>query len=129
MTPLRRACSAAVITTLALMPSFASGREPLTAADLVLVPEPSLYSLTFNSYAFDKAATEAHYNEVFAGQTAADIVRLLEENDIFVRYKSPTRIGFSIDRVMLVFTYGASLNVDFEDGVFVKAEVFSFGAK
>ena len=129
MTTLRRVCWAALFTTAVLMPSFAPGREPLTAADLVLVPEPSLYGLMFNRYAFDKEGTEAHYNQVFSGRSAKDIVRLLEANDIFVRYKSPTRIGFSIDRVMLVFTYGASMNVDFEDGVFTKAEVFSFGAK
>lgn len=104
--------------------------KTMTRDDLILVPEPTLSQYLFGGYELDSAATEAHYNALFAGKSAADIVAFLESDGFNVLfYDDSDRIGIIVRRLVNFFYYTAKLDFFFEEGQFVEAKVGATGVK
>lgn len=114
---------------LAMLWTTPSRSEPLTPSDFTILPKPKIGAFITGNYVFDRAATEAHYDETFAGRTATDVVAWMDANDRNFRFNSPSQLSFLVKERVLVFNFTIGLNLDFKDGVFDKATVWTHGVK
>ena len=104
--------------------------EDMQSSDLILIPEPKLSRFVFGGYELDAAATVAHYNALFSGQTAESVIRFLEAAGMTVVYsENPNEISIMMERFVAVFYYRVGLSFVFEQGLFKKAEIWSSGVK
>ena len=118
-------CVAFMITAV----STASG-DNMNANDMIIVPEPKLSRFVFGGYELDKAGTVEHYERMFEGRTAEDVVRFLEERGFHVfYYENPAEIGILLERLVTFFYYRVKINFAFEGGVFESARIGAHGVK
>lgn len=104
--------------------------EDMNSNDLIIVPEPKLSRFVFGGYELDKAATVDHYDKLFSGKTAQEVIRFLEDMGQNVVYsKKPDEISIMLERLVTVFYYRVGLSFTFENGIFKKAEIWSSGVK
>ncbi|OKH89182.1 hypothetical protein [Thalassospira sp. TSL5-1] len=101
----------------------------MTPDDLRLFPEPSLSSFITGGYEFDAQATVDHYNHLFAGQSATEIVHFLEENNYHVFLDAPDEISFIVSKNVMVFEYSATIILKFNNGIFRESDVTAWGVK
>ena len=77
-----------------------------------------------------KAGTVEHYERMFEGRTAEDVVRFLEERGFHVfYYENPAEIGILLERLVTFFYYRVKINFAFEGGVFESARIGAHGVK
>ena len=111
----------------AAIAAAALGKEPMTEDDLKMIPEPTLGSVMSGKYEFDRQATRAHYDDLFQGKTAEEIVRFLEDRGIVVIYDTPDRISFFVERRLMMIEYSALVALYFKDGTFLRSDVTGSG--
>jgi hypothetical protein len=98
-------------------------------SDLTYFPEPRLIDFLGSGYTVDRAATEAHYDRLFMGRTAVEVVRFLEGSGVHVFYPSENEISIDIAKRVVVFEYTVGLAFFFEDGIFQRSKVHGPGWK
>lgn len=103
--------------------------DTLSPRDLRLLPEPRFSTVLFGDYKPDQEATIAHYNKVFEGKSAAEIVWFLEDNGYYVFFDSATEIGFYIDKRLIFFEYSARVELEFENGIFKDSNLIGGGVR
>lgn len=104
--------------------------EEINSIDLIIIPEPKLSRFVFGGYELDKAATVNHYDKLFSGKTANEVIRLLEREGKNVVYsENPNEISIMIERFVTIFYYRVGLSFTFDNGEFSKAEIWSSGVK
>ena len=104
--------------------------NPMNAEDLILIPDPTISRFVFGGYDLEKDATVNHYNELFDGKTAREVVLYFEEEGQHVSYfEDPNKISIILERFVLFFYYRVGISFTFEDGVFEKSEIWASGIK
>jgi hypothetical protein len=98
-------------------------------SDLTYFPEPRLIDFLGSGYTVDRAATEAHYDRLFMGRTAAEVISFLEESGHRVRYPAENEISIDITKRVVFFEYKVGLAIFFKDGIFQRSKVHGPGWK
>ncbi len=104
--------------------------NPMNADDLILIPEPTISRFVFGGYDLDKGATVDHYNKLFVGKTAQEVVVFLEGQGQHVSYfEDSNKISIMLERFVLFFYYRVGISFAFEDGMFEETEIWASGVK
>lgn len=103
--------------------------EDLTPQELKLLPEPRLSSFLMGKYEFDERATIKHYNHIFSGRSATEIVNFLEKSGYHVFYDYNDEISFIVTSRVTFFDYSAIIILKFSDGLFREFDVTAWGVK
>ena len=98
-------------------------------SDLTYFPEPRLIDFLGSGYTVDDAATEAHYDRLFMGRTAAEVISFLEERGHPVRNPADNETFIVIVKRVVFFEYKVRLSFFFEDGLFQRSKVGGDGWK
>jgi len=110
-------------------PSFLQAQIAMSPSDLTYFPEPRLIDFFGGGYTVDRGATEAHYDRLFMGRTAAEVVRFLEGSGVSIFYPSENEISIDIAKRVVIFEYTVGLAFFFEDGIFQRSKVNGPGWK
>ncbi len=101
----------------------------MSPSDLTFFPEPKLRDFIASDYTVNRAATEAHYDLLFRGKTAAEVVSFLEGSGLHVFYPSDNEISVDIVKRVVFFEYTVGLAFYFKDGLFQRSKVHGPGLK
>ena len=101
----------------------------MSPSDLTYFPEPRLIDFLGSGYTVDDAATEAHYDRLFMGRTAAEVISFLEESGFHVFYPAENEILIVIIKRVVFFEYKVTLAFFFDEGVFQRSKVGGDGWK
>ena len=118
-----------ILSAVLFLITSAAWSDALIPRDLKLFPEPRLSTFLFGGYEFDKRATIEHYDQLFAGKTATEIVRFLEIHGYHIFYDSADEIGFYVINRVVFFDYSARIGLKFEDDIFLETDVVNWGVK
>jgi hypothetical protein len=108
--------------------ALAQETAPITG-DVILVPEPSAWGAVFGGYELDKVTTIAHYDAMFRGHTAEEVIRFLRERGQNPRFVSDDEISTIVERLVGFVYYRVAFFFRFEDGVYAGAEIWASGIK
>lgn len=101
----------------------------LNIQDLRLIPDPRLSTFVFGNYEPDRQATNEHYNRLFEGRSATEIIRFLEKNGYYVHFPDADALFFTVTKNVILFDYSARVELTFEGGIFSSANVTGWGIK
>ena len=101
----------------------------MSPSDLTYFPEPRLIDFLGSGYTVDRGATEAHYDRLFLGRTAAEVITFLEESGHRVRYPADNETFIVIVKRVVFFEYKVRISFFFDDGVFQRSKVGGAGWK
>lgn len=111
---------------LGVIASVIKGDE-MVSNGLILIPEPTLGRFVFGGYTLDEDATADHYNKLFEGKSAEEIIQFLKEQEKRFTFNSDSEISIILDRLVGFFYYNVGISFIFENGIFLKAEIWSKG--
>ena len=117
------------IYLLILLSATSAWSDDLNPRDLRLIPEPRLSTFVFETYEFDQQATIDHYNQLFEGRSATEIVHFLESNGYNVRFTDRNTLQFTVRKNVTFFEYSAYFKLIFDNSVFRSADVYGWGIK
>lgn len=101
----------------------------MTPDALQLLPEPRIAAFILGNYEFDPEATIEHYDQVFDGRSAEEVIRFLNETSHHIFYDAVDEISFIVKEKVTLFDYSAIVILKFKDGVFAKSDVTAWGVK
>ena len=117
------------IYLLILLSATSAWSDNLNPRDLRLIPEPRLSTFVFGNYQPDRQGTNEHYNQLFEGRSATEIVHFLEENGYYVFFPESSFLFFTVRKNVIFFDYSARVELEFNNGIFRSADVYGWGIK
>lgn len=90
---------------------------------IILIPEPSITDIRREDWAIDRPAMLEHYNKVFAGMSAEQVIELLETEEAPFKFVSDSEIQFAAEKSFFppLASYGCLVRIAFIDGMFNEA--------
>ena len=109
-----------IISLAAIIVSCAIAEGNGKMEDFVILPEPSIGAIRGGDYSVDVEAMKSHYNNLFSGRSAQEVMQTLQNENIGHRFDSSRKILFFPRHVFpaLLTSYSCVVEISFEDGMF-----------